>query len=217
MANPDPTAAAPGSSELEAFGYRQELRRSLRLRDLLVFGLILIAPIAPFSVFGVVFNASRGMVPCIYLVGLVAMLFTALSYMAMSEVFPVAGSVDSYASRSMGEAAGFLAGWLILLDYLLVPTLIYVTCAIALHAAWPQIPKPFAVVLFLSFSTAEASRVRLGCNPLPSVNKTAYEPRKPRINFSHFFRKASISPSPKTRFKVAMPVGSCPAAATNWW
>src|SRR5262250_390016 len=109
MGNLDLTTAAPASSELEAFGYRQELRRSLRLRDLVVYGLIFIVPIAPFGVFGMVFNASRGMVPFIYLVGLVAMLFTALSYMAMSEVFPVAGSVYSYASRSMGEAAGFFA------------------------------------------------------------------------------------------------------------
>jgi amino acid transporter len=107
MAKPD---HATGSSGLEAFGYRQELRRSLGLRDLLIYGLIFIVPIAPFTVFGMVFNASRGMVPFIYLVGLVAMVFTALSYMAMSEAFPVAGSVYSYASRSMGEDAGFFAG-----------------------------------------------------------------------------------------------------------
>src|SRR5215471_2762382 len=123
MAQREPT---PPSSGLEAFGYRQELKRSLRLGDLLVYGLIFIVPVAPFGVFGMVFNASRGMVPFVYLVGLVAMLFTALSYMAMSEVFPVAGSVYSYASRSMGEGAGFFAGWAILLDYLLVPTLSYV-------------------------------------------------------------------------------------------
>lgn len=43
-------------------------------------------PIAPLGGFGVVFNASRGMVPFIYLVELVAMLFTALSYRVMSEV-----------------------------------------------------------------------------------------------------------------------------------
>ncbi len=60
MPPPDLTTTAPGSSELEGFGYRQELRRSLRLRDRLVFGLILLGPIAPFGVFGVVFNASRG-------------------------------------------------------------------------------------------------------------------------------------------------------------
>jgi amino acid transporter len=151
MAQPEPTPPSPG---LEKFGYQQELKRSLGLWDLLVYGLIFIVPIAPFAVFGIVFNASQGMVPFIYLVGLVAMGFTALSYMAMSEAFPVAGSVYSYASRSMGETAGFFAGWGILLDYLLVPTLSYVACAIALHAAWPQIPKPAAVVLFLAFSTA---------------------------------------------------------------
>lgn len=143
----------PVPPSLETFGYQEELRRSLRLRDLLVYGLIIMVPTAPFSVFGMVFNASGGMVPFIYLVGWVAILFTALSYMAMSEVFPVAGSVYSYASRSMGEGAGFFAGWAILLDYLLVPALSYVACAIALHATWPQIPKPAAVVLFLSFST----------------------------------------------------------------
>lgn len=153
MATPGSTAGLSVSPELETLGYRQELKRSLHLRDLLVYGLIMIVPIAPFGVFGMVFNASSGRVPFIYLVGLVAILFTALSYMAMSEVFPVAGSVYSYAGRSMGEGVGFFAGWAILLDYLLVPTLSYVACAIALHAAWPQIPKPVAVVLFLSFST----------------------------------------------------------------
>jgi hypothetical protein len=65
MANPVLTVGVPASSELDAFGYRQELRRSLRLRDLLVYGLIIIVPTAPFSVFGMVFNASAGMVPFI--------------------------------------------------------------------------------------------------------------------------------------------------------
>jgi amino acid transporter len=111
MAKLDLTFGVPAASELESLGYRQELRRSLRLRDLLVYGLIIIVPIAPFSVFGMVFNASGGMVPFIYLVGLVAIVFTALSYLAMSEVFPVAGSVYSYASRSLGEAAGFCPAW----------------------------------------------------------------------------------------------------------
>jgi len=150
MAQPDHN---PSSSGLEAFGYHQELKRSLGLRDLLIYGLIFIVPISPFTLFGMIFNASHGMVPFVYLVGLVAMVFTALSYMALSEAFPVAGSVYIYAGRSMGEEAGFLAGWAMLLDYLLIPTLCYVACAIALQAEWPQIPKPVAVVFFLGFST----------------------------------------------------------------
>lgn len=139
--------------DIEAFGYKQELKRSLSLFDLLVYGLVFIVPVAPFAVFGIVFNASKGMVPLIYVVGLVAMLFTALSYRAMSRAFPVAGSVYSYAARSIGPSAGFLAGWALLLDYLLVPTLTYVACAIALGTVVPAVPKAVWVVLFLSFST----------------------------------------------------------------
>jgi amino acid transporter len=145
------TAAAPNS--VEAFGYKQELHRSLSLFDLLVYGLVFIVPGAPIAVFGIVFNASHGMVPLVYLVGLVAMVFTALSYMAMSHAFPVAGSVYTYAGRSLGETVGFLAGWSLLLDYLLLPALNYVACAIAMNAALPMIPKPVFVVAMLAFAT----------------------------------------------------------------
>src|SRR5947209_17894592 len=83
--------------DLSAFGYRQELKRSLSFFDLLAYGLVFIVPLAPVAVFGIIFNASHGMVPLVYLIGLVAMLFTALSYQTMSTAFPVAGSVFTYA------------------------------------------------------------------------------------------------------------------------
>src|SRR5579872_7005861 len=142
-----------GGQPLEAFGYRQELKRSLSLADLLIYGLVFIVPMAPVAVFGIVFNASHGMVPLIYAVGLVAMLFTAFSYMSMSRAFPVAGSVYAYASRSLGPTVGFFAGWALLLDYLLLPTLNYVACAIAMHATWPDVPKPVWVVTLLTIAT----------------------------------------------------------------
>lgn len=138
---------------LETFGYRQELKRSLSLFDLTVYGLVFINPIAPVAVFGFVFNASHGMVPLVYIVGLVAMLFTAWSYMSMSEAFPVAGSVYTYASQSLGAPAGFFAGWAILLDYLLMPALFYVAGAIALHSALPIIPQWIWITAQILFAT----------------------------------------------------------------
>jgi amino acid transporter len=141
------------SNSLEAFGYKQELKRSLSLFDLLVYGLIFISPTAPIAVFGIVYNASKGMVPLVYVIGLVAMVFTALSYMAMSRAFPVAGSVYAYAGRSIGAFAGFVAGWAMLLDYLLLPTLAYVVCAIAMKTMIPGIPAWGWVVGLLAFST----------------------------------------------------------------
>ncbi len=99
---------------LEEFGYREELRRALTLRDLVIYGaMIFMVPIAPFGVYGFVWNDAKGMVPMAYLVGLVGMVFTALSYAAMSRAFPLAGSVYTYARRGLHEAAGFLSGWLI--------------------------------------------------------------------------------------------------------
>lgn len=143
----------PGGSELEALGYRQELRRSLTLLDLLVYGLVFIVPIAPLVNFGFVFNASQGMVPLVYAVGLVAMVFTAVSYVTMSRTFPVAGSVYSYAALGIGPSAGFLAGWAMLLDYILLPSLVYVNCAVAMTQVFPDVPKPVWVLTMLAAIT----------------------------------------------------------------
>ncbi|WP_232666087.1 APC family permease [Pseudonocardia sp. TRM90224] len=140
-------------SELSDFGYRQELRRSLTLRDLLVYGLVFMVPIAPFAIFGTVFNASMGMAPLTYVIGFVAMIFTALSYREMSRAFPIAGSVYAYAGRGVHPAVGFLAGWAILLDYLLVPTLLYVISAAALGSVLPAVPQAVWVILFVLVNT----------------------------------------------------------------
>jgi len=151
--NTTPKATGTHSPALAEFGYEQQLNRSLRLRDLLIYGLVFMVPIAPFAIFGVVFNASKGMVALTYLVGLVAMLFTAISYREMSRAFPVAGSVYAYAGRGWHPNAGFLAGWAILLDYLLVPTLLYVTGAAALQSVVPSVPQPVWVIAFVVINT----------------------------------------------------------------
>jgi len=145
--------AGSPAPDIAAFGYRQELKRSLSLFDLLAYGLVFIVPVAPIPVFGIVFNASHGMVPLVYLTGLVAMVFTAWSYMTMSRAFPVAGSVYTYAARSLGPVAGFFTGWAILLDYLLIPALTYVVAAIAMHAALPETPKTLWVMMMLGVAT----------------------------------------------------------------
>jgi amino acid transporter len=151
--------------------YRQELSRSLGVAELLAYGLVEISPLAAGAVFGVIFNVSHGMVPLVYAVGLVAMLFTALSYATMVAVFPVAGSVYTYANQTLGHTVGFLTGWAILLDYVLVPVMAYVVSAIAIQAAAPGIPRPISVVILVTVvtlinylgikSTARASLVLL--------------------------------------------------------
>ena len=86
------------------------------------------------GIFGGVFQGSGGMVALAYAVGMLAMMFTALSYSQMSQAFPMAGSVYSYAGRGIAAPVGFLSGWMILLDYVLVPGLLYLIASIAMNS-----------------------------------------------------------------------------------
>ena len=126
------------------------LERNLSLRDLVVYGLLFIGPLAPVGVFGVLDAKSDGAVALVYLLATVAMAFTAWSYAQMSRVVPHAGSVFAYASEGLGAPAGFVAGWMAMLDYLLIPSVAYLFSGIALHALVPGVPAwVFTVVAFV--------------------------------------------------------------------
>jgi len=207
VGTPDLKAA----EDVGAFGYRQELKRSLGIFDLLAYGLVFITPLAPVAYFGIVFNSSKGMVPLVYVIGLIAMVFTALSYMAMSKAFPVAGSVYAYASRSLGPTIGFFAGWAILLDYILIPTLAYVVSAIALASVYPSFPKAACVVAMVVLATllnylgiettARASFVLLAFQVIllivfgaAGLNALAHNAAGAHLSFAPFFKPSEITP-----------------------
>jgi amino acid transporter len=148
MTDPRP-AQLPGTPTLEEFGYRQELRRSMSLTDVVVYGLIYMVPIAPLPVFGLIFNFSAGMVGLVYLVAAVAMVFSALSYREMAMRYPIAGSVYSYVRLGLNSFVGFLAGWAILLDYLLLPALLSVFAAAAMVSLWSAVPAWAWIIVFV--------------------------------------------------------------------
>ena len=138
---------------IEQFGYEQELSRSLSFTDLLVYGLIFMVPIAPFGIFGSVYQGSGGMVALTYVIGMVAMMFTANSYAQMSRAFPMAGSVYTYAGRGLKPWVGFLTGWAILLDYILVPGLLYLVASVAMNSIVTSVPVWIWLVLFVVLNT----------------------------------------------------------------
>ena len=141
------------NDSVEKFGYKQELHRALTYRDLLVYGLIFMVPIAPFGIFGGVFQGSGGMIALAYAIGMVGMMITASSYAQMSKAFPMAGSVYTYAGRGIHPNVGFLAGWVILLDYVLVPTLLYIVAAIAMNSFVAAIPVWAWLLFFILANT----------------------------------------------------------------
>jgi amino acid transporter len=71
----------------------------------------------------------------------------------MSKAFPLAGSVYSYAGRGIAPPVGFIAGWQILLDYILIPSLLYIISGIAMHSFVPGVPVWLWVVGFVVLNT----------------------------------------------------------------
>ena len=130
------------------------LHRSLGFWDLVVYGLAYVAPMGIFSTLGFVWTESRGLIALAYLLGSVCMYFTAQSYAVMAESVPSAGSVYGFARHSLGVLPGFVAGWMILLDYLLIPSFVYVTIAVAFGTFMPGIDRAFWIVLLVGFTTA---------------------------------------------------------------
>ncbi|HCC1282673.1 TPA: amino acid permease, partial [Salmonella enterica subsp. enterica serovar Paratyphi C] len=47
--------------------------KKLSLTDLVLYGLVFMVPIAPVSLYGVVYNLSHGMVALVYIIGAIAM------------------------------------------------------------------------------------------------------------------------------------------------
>lgn len=128
------------------------LRRSLTYKDLVIYGMTFMIPIAPMGIYGYVVGAAEGMASLAYLVGMIAMVFTALSYSRLSAAFPVAGSVYAYAGKALNAHVGFLTGWVILLDYLLIPSLCYVVAANVL-AGVTGLPSMGWLAAFIVFNT----------------------------------------------------------------
>lgn len=134
-------------------GYQPSLRRNLSFASICVYGLLFFVPLAPVAVFGPVVNLSGGVPVLVYLVAALVMGASALSYREMALRYPVAGSVYGYARLSVGPRFGFVAGWLILLDYLLMPALLVVLAAVALAHVVP-VPVWVIVVAFAVLSMA---------------------------------------------------------------
>ncbi|MCA1920744.1 APC family permease [Buttiauxella noackiae] len=125
------------------------LKVALSYKDLVIYGLVFMVIIAPMSIFGFVSKESHGMAPLVYVVGVACMIFTALSYRKMSRRYPIAGSVYAYVNKATNPHIGFLAGWLIMMDYLFAPALLYAMTATWCTDLLPFIPGWVWVAFFM--------------------------------------------------------------------
>lgn len=124
----------------------QALQRTLSYHDLLIYGLAYVCPFGIFQSLGFVWQTSNGLIVLAYILATVCMYFTARSYALMTETVPSAGSVYGFARHALGPFTGFVAGWMILLDYLLIPSYVYVFMAVALGTLIPEVDRAAWIV-----------------------------------------------------------------------
>ncbi len=128
------------------------LRRTLTLWDLILYGVIVIQPVAPMSAFGVLSNRGHGHVVTAILIAMVAMLFTGISYGRMARAYPSAGSAFTYVAQEINPGVGYVTGWSMVMDYMLNPLICTIWCAQQAHQFAPGLPvwgwKVFFAVVF---------------------------------------------------------------------
>jgi putrescine importer len=124
------------------------LRRRLRFRDLVLFGIILIQPTAPMPSFGIIYQRAHGHVVTCILIALVGMLLTAVSYGRMARVHPQGGSAFMYVGKELHPSLGYLAGWCMAMDYILNPLICTIWCAKAAGNVVSGVPYIFWAVGF---------------------------------------------------------------------
>ena len=99
---PDQTASAGVAAPCSPARFKRVLSR----RDLILYGLVILTPTAPYPVYGIVQQVSQGHAALSYLVAMVAMLFTAFSYGRMARAYPSAGSAFTYVGQEINPALG---------------------------------------------------------------------------------------------------------------
>jgi len=121
------------STEASTTNAGPRLRRTLTLRDLILYGIIVIQPVAPMSAFGVLSTRGHGQVVTAILIAMVAMLFTGISYGRMARAYPSAGSAFTYVAQEINPAVGYVTGWSMVMDYMLNPLICTIWCAEQAH------------------------------------------------------------------------------------
>jgi putrescine importer len=110
-------------------------------------------PTVVFDTFGIVSDETNGVVPAAYLMALIVMLFTAVSYGKMAGAIPSAGSAYTYVRESIHPNLGFMVGWTSLLDYILLPMVNALIIRLYLEQLFPDVPGWIWVVLYCVAAT----------------------------------------------------------------
>ncbi|WP_053372322.1 APC family permease [Paenibacillus sp. FJAT-27812] len=121
-------------------------RRTLTLFQVVAFGLAWMSPMIYFTVYGIAYEGSSGWMTSSYTVAAAAILLTALSYIVMSKRFSSSASAYTYVKKAIHPYAGFLVGWVVLLEYIFSPVIACLTFGLYMHAQFPAVPASVWII-----------------------------------------------------------------------
>lgn len=140
---------AAGSASAGADGFQPVLG----LWALVMFGIAFVGPTAPFAMHGLGSLKSQGHFALVYLIAMIAMSFTAISYGRMAAAFPEAGSTYAYAGKTLHPVIGYFGGWVMVLDYIMLPLISFIIVRSAAHALVPTVPNVVWVIATAMLTT----------------------------------------------------------------
>src|SRR5579884_3789454 len=214
------------SEATQPAGTTTTLRRTLTLWDLILYGVIVIQPTAPMSVFGVLSDRGRGHVVTTILLAMIGMLFTAISYGRMARAYPSAGSAFTYVGQEINPALGYVTGWSMVMDYMLNPMICIIWCSKAAMNFAPGLPYfAWAIFFFVVFTVLNlrgiktSARVNAGLAAFMGVVITIFFVTAARYIFGHphdgtsFFTRPFYDPQ---TFRVGAVLGGTSIAVLTY-
>ena len=141
-----------------AQGGEVTLQRKLGPFQLLIYGMVFMGPMSGLLCLPATQLDTNGFSHIGFLVASALVVLTVSAYQKMLGEFPEAGSVYTYVSRGLNGKIGFLAGWILLIDYGLLPmyllklTAIYIASVFPAISWWVWLLLVSGIIIFLCFT-----------------------------------------------------------------
>ena len=97
------------------------LKRTIGFWPVVFFGVLAMGPGGGMTYFPILQPMSNGYCYLSFLIAACIMILSVLSYQKMVQTFPETGSAYAYTSKGLGPKIGFIVGWVLLIDYGVVP------------------------------------------------------------------------------------------------
>lgn len=105
-----------------------KLKRVYGFPSLVFFGVVFMGPSIILTIFGVEQITTNGHVTLAMAIAAAIAVVSCLSYAKMVEVFPSAGSSYTFTTKGVNPKLGFMAGWVVLVDYCVSPMFMFAVC-----------------------------------------------------------------------------------------